>query len=91
MAHEPLGFCQSQYAVCKGALLLTSVEHKGMILRRIFAMQLNPGLYLAWDPPSANILRAWALIYKRKVFVSLKRHFLEFFTLQKKPIKRYLD
>lgn len=57
-------------------------------IERIFATQLSPVSYLAWDPPWANILRACALIYKRGKRCSVcgikgTGHFLEFFALQK--------
>lgn len=92
MICEPAGFCRSCCVVCKGALIFTSTEHNGMILQRVFAMQLNVS-YLAWDSPWENILRACGLICKRgkccNVCVSQGTgHFLEFFALQKKPVKR---
>lgn len=61
---------------------------KCVVLQRIFATQLNPVSYLAWDPPWANILRACALIYKRGKCCSVygikgTGHFLEFFAPQR--------
>lgn len=92
MIREPAGFCRSCCVVCKGALIFTSTEHNGMILQRVFAMQLNVS-YLAWDSPWENVLRACGLICKRGKCCNVcviqgTGHFLEFFALQKKPVKR---